>query len=124
MNRVKELCSSNSGSIESGYTGLCNQATGVSCTTEQTETSYENREVLLKFAKENLINMQFYFKNYWMETHYAYFVKSTKDLFDGILIMLAVIFGFSLMSIPELLYYLFCGKGGGCVCGPIMKNCA
>ena len=121
LKKIKEICGSNSASIENGYSGLCSQANAVTCPSDD---PYSGRANLQKFAKENLISLKFYFKDYWMKTSYTYFIKSTNDLFNGILLALVAIFGFSMMSIPELLYYLFCGRGGGCVCGPIMKNCA
>ena len=120
---LKNQCTTNQANIESGYSGLCSASSSLTCDSANSADSYSNAPIVKQFAKDKLISMNFYMETYYMEAIYTYFVKDLKSLIDGILLNLVIFFGVSIMSFPELLYYSFCSRGGGCCCKPILQNC-
>ena len=126
LNAVKTQCdASNTDTEGDNYSGLCSQvSTKATACGSDDATTFIDAPVLQKYAKENIISLQFYFKQYWFKHSVTVRAYTGPELWNGIIGVLVAVFGFSLMSIPELLYYLFCGRGGGCVCRPIMKNCS
>lgn len=124
---LKQLtCSLNRTLVETGYAGLCNSATiaDTACPVEEGQEKWENYGTLLQFAKDKVVGMNLYVPEFWMEIHETSMEVPMSTLIGAILVILAVGFGFSLMSIPEMLYYAFCSRGGGCICSPIIKNCS
>jgi hypothetical protein len=121
LTALKAVCTSSQSTVETGYGSLCSQANAVSC---PADTIFTNRPVLQTFAKEKLVSMNLYSKDFYMAVHWTYFVNTFAGLVAKIGGILVVYLGFSFMSIPELLYFCFCSRGGGCICSPILKNCA
>ena len=119
---LKSQCEADSGFESQTYSGLCNQVSQAisNC---PSDTSYNNGVVLQRFAKEKLVSMNFYMTNPWMKTNHAYYIMDTAKYMESIMIVLAIFFGWSFMSLPEILYYGLCSRGGGCVCNPILQNC-
>ena len=125
LDAIDNVCKDNNNVI-TGYSQLCTAITSALGQCQNNNTQYpenSNGNVLGNFAKKELISMQIYFKNYWMETHFEYYVKDTAKFASDFVLTLVAFFGFSWMMIPELLYFLFCGKGGGCVCRPVLDSC-
>ena len=124
LNAVDKVCQDNNNLI-TGYSQLCPTISlaQTQCTNNNTQYPTNSNGVLGNFAKSELISMQIFFKSYWMETHFEYLVKDTATFASDFVLTLVAFFGFSWMMIPELLYFLFCGKGGGCVCRPILDSC-
>ena len=130
LNAVKTQCDASISNTEGdNYSDLCSQVSTkvTACgtgTTDGDTITFSDAPILQKYAKENLISLQIYFKQYWFKHSVTVKAYTGPELWNGIIGVLVAVFGFSLMSIPELLFYLFCGRGGGCVCRPIMKNCS
>ena len=122
---LKSKCDESSTFESSTYSGLCSQVnTAVTgCQADTPDTSYTNKATLQQFAKENLVSINLYLDSPWMKTNYFYWIMDLAKLFEGIMITLMIYFGYSFMSLPELLYFGFCSRGGGCVCKPIMESC-
>lgn len=118
---LKKQCLNNQSLIENGFANLCTQVQSVNCLNEN--PNYDNKDILKSFVQDKMISLNVFIEDYYIATHYVYFTTSLKNLIDGILLNLVVFFGFSIMSFPELLYYAFCSRGGGCICKPILHNC-
>ena len=69
--------------------------------------------IFILFAKDNLISLKIHYQQYWIETHYTYYVKSMHDLVGEVSVTLAVYFGISLITLAELIFFMFqCCNGG------------
>mgnify|MGYP001165682825 FL=1 len=122
---LKSKCDESSTFESSTYSGLCSQVnTAVTgCQADTPDTSYTNKATLQQFAKENLVSLNLYLDSPWMKTNYFYWIMDIGKFLEGIMITLMIYFGYSFMSLPELLYFGFCSRGGGCVCKPVMESC-
>lgn len=109
---LKSQCANDLSDVEVDYSNLCNEVNGVDC---EGTPSYENKDALAEYAKDKMIFINVFMEDYYMGINYVYYVTSLKDLFDGIWLNLVIIFGFSLMAIPEVIAYACCIKGGGCL---------
>ena len=122
---LKSKCDESSSFESSSYSGLCSQVQSAEsgCKADTPDTSYTNKAVLQKFAKEKLVSMNLYLDSPWMKTNYFHFIMNLSTFLEGIMITLMIYFGYSMMSLPELIYYTFCSRGGGCICKPVMESC-
>ena len=110
LTQVQRECTEDSSRFENQYSGTCSEALSVSCPSEE---SLADNAQLRKFAKDNLISLKVHYQQYWIETHYTYYVMTTKDLIGQVSVSLAVFFGISFITLAELIFFMFeCCTGG------------
>ncbi len=120
FNGLQEKCASEG--LSGIWIGLCNEVQTIDCSQADT-INYDNKEALKLYVQSNLIGLNVFAEEYYMQVIYFFWTTKLTDLINGILLNLVVFFGFSLLSIPEILYYTFCSRGGGCVCKAVVQNC-
>ena len=104
LTQIQRECTEDSSRFENQYSGTCSEALSVSCPTEE---SLADNAQLRKFAKDNLISLKVHYQQYWIETHYTYYVMTTKDLIGQVSVSLAVFFGISFITLAELIFFMF-----------------
>ena len=100
----KECLNNDTYSLTNHHLEICSGIPSVSCSTNETST---NNPRLRQFARENLISIKIHYTEYWIETVHSYYIVTFKDLFDCVLLSMVKFFGCSLVTIPELLFFMF-----------------
>ena len=90
--------------LKNDHIDICSDISNMSCSTNETLTNHPR---MRQFARENLISIKIHYTEYWIETVHSYYVVTFKDLFDYILLSMVKFFGCSLVTIPELLFFMF-----------------